>query len=181
MFSWLSRFILKLFGWKISGPSPNLVPKSIFVAAPHTSNWDFVLGIMARSAWKLRVNFIGKKALFKWPFGFIFRKLGGYPVDRTTSSNLVDEIVKLFNEQDRFAMAIAPEGTRKKVSSLKSGFYFIAHKANVPIILITINGAKKEVHFSEPRYVAATKEEELDYVWNYFKGIEGVRAGFGIE
>lgn len=181
MFSWLSRFILKIFGWKVSGPSPNEVPKSIFVAAPHTSNWDFVIGILVRSAWKLRVNFVGKQALFRRPFGFIFRKLGGHPVDRSKSSNLVEGIVRLFNENERFAMAIAPEGTRKKVSSLKSGFYYIADQADVPIILITINGAKKEVNFSPPRKVASTKEEELAFVWNYFKGIEGVRPGFGID
>lgn len=181
MLCWISNLILKLAGWKITGISPNLTPKSIYVTAPHTSNWDFVLGLLSRNAWKLKVNFVGKKVLFKKPFGFIFRWLGGYPVDRSKNSNLVDEIVRLFNENEKFAIALAPEGTRKKVVKLKSGFYFIASKAKIPIILVTLNGQKKEVNFSAPRMVADQKDDEMNYVWNYFKGIEGVNPNRGIS
>ena len=180
MIRWLSKFIFKLFGWKVTGTSPNEVPKSIYVTAPHTSWWDFPIGLLTRGSWNLKVNFVGKKNLFKWPHGFIFRKLGGHPVDRSKNTNLVDEIVNLFNTNERFSIMIAPEGTRKKVSKLKTGFYHIARKANVPIILVTINAKEKQVHFSKPRLLTEDMDAEMKNVWNYFKGVQGVNPDLGI-
>lgn len=170
-----SSFILRVFGWKIEGFRPHDIKKAIYIAAPHTSGWDFPLGLLVRSAWNLKINFVGKHSLFKPPWGFIFRALGGYPIDRSKRSNLTEQIVELFKDNERFAMAIAPEGTRQKVHTLKSGFYYIAKGAQVPIIMITINGAEKIVHFSEPRQPLNSWKEEEQYVLNYYKNVKGLK------
>ena len=117
-------FLFFLAGWTINGGFPPGLKKFIIAVAPHTSNWDFIVGVAARSILRIRqAKFLGKRSLFKSPFGFIFRWLGGYPVDRSKSEDRVAQAVALFNTHDEFILAIAPEGTRKKVERLKTGFY----------------------------------------------------------
>ena len=175
----ISSFILRVFGWKITGYRPEM-NKILYIGAPHTSGWDFILGLLVRSAWKLNINFVGKHNLFKPPFGFIFRALGGYPVDRSKRGNLTDQIAQIFKNVDQFAIMIAPEGTRKKVTSLKSGFYYIAKMAEVPIVMIAINGKDKEVNFSKPHFAHSTWEEEEAFVMDHYKGIEGINPEKGL-
>lgn len=169
----ISKFILTLWGWKIEGSVSQDLKKFMMIALPHTSNWDFPLGILVRSVIQLRINFVGKDSLFKPPFGGIFRYLGGYPVDRSKSTNFVDAVAKLYNENERFALLIAPEGTRKKVKELKTGFYYIALKANVPIILMKMDWPNKIVTFSKPFFASDDKEENFQFIEDEMKGIIG--------
>src|SRR2546430_128791 len=116
--------IFKLIGWRVEGSFPPDLKKYIIAVAPHTSNWDFVIGVMARSILNIqRARFLGKSQLFKAPFGWFFRAIGGHPVDRSSSHDMVHQVATIFNEHNEFILAIAPEGTRKKVTKLKTGFY----------------------------------------------------------
>lgn len=169
----LSRFILKLWGFTITGIDPERYPKKIYAVYPHTSNWDFPLGILLRAAVPIKVNFIAKDSLFKPPFGWFFRYLGGIPVDRNSSNNFVDTMVSIYNDYDRIAFAIAPEGTRKKVTKFKSGFYYIALKAGIPIILVTFDYGKGVCDFSEPFYPFGDYKEDMKKIVAHFSGAKG--------
>ncbi|MCB0642347.1 MAG: lysophospholipid acyltransferase family protein [Phaeodactylibacter sp.] len=174
MMSRFSQFILKLFGWKTEGNVPRDLKKYLIVVVPHTSNWDFLLGILVRSALRLdRVRFIGKSSLFKFPYGFIFRALGGYPVDRKKSSGYVESVIDIFQREDEFATTIAPEGTRGKVDRLKSGFYYIADGAKVPMILTRFDFGTKTVTLREPFYTTGDMEADMARINDYFRGAVG--------
>jgi 1-acyl-sn-glycerol-3-phosphate acyltransferase len=174
MFSALSRTLLNLLGWKIEGNFPREdVPKSILAVVPHTSNWDFPLGILVRSSIKSDTRFLGKHTLFKFPYGWIFRALGGYPVNRTINNNMVEAVAAIFKSHEKFSITIAPEGTRKKVKRLRSGFYHMAKAAEVPIVLTQFDWGNRKVVFSEPFYPSDNKEKDLAFISSYFEGIEG--------
>lgn len=171
---YLVRFILyTILGWKTIGSFPKNLKKYVLIAAPHTHWVDFPLGIALKYAEGLPANYIGKASLFKPPFGFIFRWLGGAPVDRTKNTNLVQSIVNIFNSREKFILALSPEGTRKKVTEWKTGFYYIAKGANVPIVMATLDFKNKQVKISEPYYTTDNKEQDFDYFYNYFKNVEG--------
>ena len=171
----ISKWLLNLAGWKITGAeNAHKVPKKIFAVAPHTSNWDFPLGLLIRNAAQLETYYLGKKSLFKPPWGSIFRWLGGYPVDRSKHNHLVDTIVDIFNAHEKFAISIAPEGTRKKVKHFKTGFYYISKKGNIPIILTKFDAASKTVDFSAPFYPGIDEEKDLHYIESYFDGVQGI-------
>ena len=167
-----SKFIFtKVLGWKLSNDFPKDLKKYVVIAAPHTSWQDFPIGILARNTSGIKINFIGKDSLFKGPFGFIFRSLGGTPVDRTKSNNLVEAIVQLFNSKDEFRLALSPEGTRKKVTEWKTGFYYIAKGANVPVVMATLDFGRKEVKISDPYYLTDDKEKDFEYFKAFFKDV----------
>ena len=177
----LSRFILKLFGWKIINEIPPDLKKYIIIVAPHTSWKDFFLGLLVRSAAGLKkAYYLGKKELFDSPIGFLFRWTGGKPVDRKQKTGLVDQVVALFNSHDEFALGIAPEGTRKKVTDFKTGFYYMAKKANVPIIPCLFDYEHKTVHFMKPFYTGEDAEKDLDMLWSFFVGVKGAREEYSI-
>ena len=170
----LSKFIFtKLAGWKIIGAFPTDLKKYVVIGAPHTSYWDFVIGMFVRSILNEKINFIGKASLFKPPFGFIFRKLGGTPVDRSKSNNLVDAIVQVFNSKEYFRLALSPEGTRKKVDQWKTGFYYIAKGAKVPIVMFTFDFGKKQVALSKPFYPTESLENDMKFIQNFYKDVKG--------
>ncbi len=160
-------------GWKLVNDFPKDIKKYVVIAAPHTSWQDFPIGILARNTSGVRINFIGKDSLFKGPFGFIFKSLGGTPVDRTKNNNLVDAIVDVFKERDEFILALSPEGTRKKVEKWKTGFYYIAKGANVPVVMATLDFGKKEVKISEPYYTTDDKEKDFEYFTSFYKDVLG--------
>ena len=118
--------------------------KVIIIVAPHTSWSDFYIAILCRKALGIMVNFVGKKELFVWPFGYYFRAVGGKALDRTSGQNKVEAIAKLFEEEDEFRLTLAPEGTRKNVDKWKTGFYYIAKAAKVPIIMFTLDFKNKQ-------------------------------------
>lgn len=170
----MSKFILKLIGWKSVGSFPDNLKKYVVIVAPHTSAWDFVVGVLFRSALRLeRAKYLGKHQLFKPPFGFLFRWLGGYPVDRTSRHNLVDQVVKIFNDHEEFALALSPEGTRKRVDKLKTGFYNIARKANVPIIMVAFDYKHKQAIISAPFETTNDQQADFEKILSFFRPIEG--------
>lgn len=181
MLSWLSRLILWIFGWKITGHYPVEIDKVVIAVAPHTSTWDFPLGVLVRSAGRYDANFVGKHTLFQGYFGFFFRWLGGIPVDRSANHNFVAATVAAFQREKHLHLVIAPEGTRKKVEKFKTGFYHIARLAGVPICLCKFDFAHKEVFF-DPTFYHPTDNEQADmeYLWNYFKSVRPKNPERGI-
>lgn len=173
--------IFKLIGWKVEGVFPTNVKKYIIAVAPHTSNWDFVIGVMARSILHLQgARFLGKDSLFKPPFGWFFRWLGGYPVDRSGKHDMVQQVVAIFKKHEEFVLALAPEGTRKKVSKLRTGFYFIAKGAGVPIIPVGFDFSRKRVVVSEPMYASDNQETDFDKLLSFYRNICGKNPESGI-
>ena len=168
-----ARGVLSLFGWKVTGRIPDDLKKFVVIAVPHTSGWDFPLGVLARSAIGRDIKYIGKKSLFKPPFGWLMKALGGYPVDRSRPTNFVETVVDIFNSKEEFSIALAPEGTRAKVSKFKSGFYHIAKGANAPVIPVKFDYGNKEINYGEPYYLTDNKEADMTHLWNYFKGVKG--------
>lgn len=179
---WLAKFIyFKLLGWDILGNknfSSDSTKKAVIIAAPHTSWHDFYIGVLLRSVTGVKTNFVGKKELFKWPFGWYFRALGGAPLDRTSGQNKVQAIAKLFEGKDEFRLTLAPEGTRKKVDKWKTGFYYIAKEAQVPIIMFTLDFKNKRNHVSEPFYPTDDFDADLKFMKDFYKGVVGKKPEY---
>lgn len=170
----LYEFIFyKLMGWKLTGSFDPQVKKCVIAVMPHTCNFDFFIGLLVRGIANQPMNFVGKKELFIFPFGYYFKAIGGAPLDRSGGKNLVDAIVDIFNEREVFRLGIAPEGTRKKVDSLRTGFYFIAHKANVPIVPVAFDFGKKEVRIGTPYYTSGDIDTDLPELLTFYKGVQG--------
>ncbi len=142
--SQIARFILRLMGWNIYSRVPMDIPKAVVIMAPHTSNWDFIIGRLAFFLYHINPRIMIKKEAFKPVIGPVLRWLGGVPVDRRQSRNTVKEITKRFHRNEKFFLLITPEGTRKRVNKWKRGFYFIAQNAGVPILLGFLDYHKKE-------------------------------------
>ena len=173
----------RLMGWKIEGTIDEEIKKCILMVVPHTSWHDFYLGIFTRGIVGLKMNFIGKKELFRFPLGSYFRWMGGEPIDRSGNQNKVEAIAKIFEKKNEFRLAIAPEGTRKKVVKLKSGFYYIALKAGIPIIPVAFNFGEKSVQIGLPNYLTGEYENDLALLVRHFEGVVGKipKYSFGIE
>lgn len=170
----ISKFLLfKILGWKIENAFPTDLKKYVLIIAPHTHWVDFPLGILIKFATGLNANYIGKDSLFKFPYGFIFRALGGAPVDRSKNNNLVDSIVEVFDSRDEFILSLSPEGTRKKVEKWKTGFYYIAKGANVPIVSTSLDFEKKKITISKPFYPTDDKEADILSLRSFFKDAKG--------
>jgi 1-acyl-sn-glycerol-3-phosphate acyltransferase len=168
------KFIFfRLMGWKIEGFFDAEIKKCVIMVVPHTSWHDFYVGIFTRGIIGLEMNFIGKKELFRFPFGNYFRWMGGAPIDRTGSLNKVDAIAKIFEKKTEFRLAIAPEGTRKKVNELKTGFYYIALKSNVPIVPVAFDYGNKVVRIEELFLPSGNIETDLPVLLKHFEGIIG--------
>lgn len=140
----LGRLLLWLFGWRLAGTSPE-APQCVLVVAPHTSNWDFLFGLAAKWALRLRVRFIGKHTLFRFPLGIFMRGVGGIPVDRSQSGGFVERVAAEFALGEPLYVVIAPEGTRRRVERWKTGFHRIAVEARVPILPVALDYAAREV------------------------------------
>ncbi len=169
-----ARFILyTILGWKTKGSFPKELKKYVIIGAPHTHWLDFPLGVTIKFAEGLPANYIGKASLFKPPFGFIFRWLGGTPIDRSKSNNKVDAIIAIFNAYENFILALSPEGTRKKVDKWKTGFYYIAKGAKVPIVMFTFNFKDKEIKISEPYYLTDNMEKDFNFFYKFYDGVQG--------
>lgn len=168
MITRLSRFIFfKLMGWKIEGTFPDL-NKMIIAVAPHSKNFDFIIGLLTRAAINEKINYVGKKELFNPITGWFFRATGGTPINRGARENTVQAIAKIFKSISFFRLAIAPEGTRKKVNQWKTGFYFIAKEANVPILLVKFDYLQKKVCFLNLFYPTDNKKRDFEFMQAYF-------------
>lgn len=174
-------FLFWIFGWKTNGTFPQDLKKYIIAVAPHTSNWDFLVGVAARSILHLhKARFLGKSSLFKPPFGWFFRGLGGYPVDRSKSHDMVEQVASIFNAHEKFVLAIAPEGTRKKVEKLKTGFYYIAKKVNAPIIPVGFDFKRKEIVIGEPLLPGNDFDQDMQKLLSFYRNITGKNPEWGI-
>jgi 1-acyl-sn-glycerol-3-phosphate acyltransferase len=181
MFKAISKLILSAMGWKAANPFPSNVKKYVVIVGPHTSSWDFIIGVLFRSALKIEVRFLGKEELFKGPFGFIFRWLGGFPVDRFHHSNMVDSVVRIFDSKEEFGIALSPEGTRKRVEKLRTGFYYIALKARVPVIMAGLDYKKKCAIFSAPIDLTGNQEADFQKIYAFFRNITGKIPEYGMQ
>ena len=139
----LGKTVYKLIGWRIEGNMPADLRKAVVIVAPHTSNWDFPVGLFASFYLNLSGYWVGKHTLFRWPMGILMRRLGGVPINRSASKNFVKQIAEYFKKYDDFRLIIAPEGTRKKAERWKTGFYHIAREASVPIVCAYIDFKRK--------------------------------------
>lgn len=170
----LGRAYLRLAGWRIEGTFPN-DPKYVVIVVPHTSNWDFNLGVAVVFALELRVSWLGKHTLFKAPFRPFLRWMGGIPVNRGASHGVVGECVKAFDAAPALMLALAPEGTRKGVSQWKSGFYQIASKAGVPILPVGFDYRDHVVKLMPLLMPSGNQEEDLPRIQALFKDVHGLR------
>jgi len=177
---WLSLFLLKISGWHTSGKLPD-IPKFVLVAAPHTSNWDFP--IMMFIAFKLRgkLYWMGKDALFRKPFGSMFKWLGGIPIDRSRSQNTVSQMTEKFSDMKRLILTIPPAGTRKRVSRWKSGFYHIANNAGVPIVLGYLDYPRKTGGIGPMVTPTGDVETDMAVIGQFYAGVEGKYPGKSVN
>jgi 1-acyl-sn-glycerol-3-phosphate acyltransferase len=157
----IGRVVYRLLGWKCVGETPSAA-KYVILAAPHTSNWDGFFLLLAAAMLKLDFSFFGKNTLFKGPLGWFLRYMGGIPLDRSRNQSFVSQAVSWFDRHDRFALGVAPEGTRFLTPGWKTGFYYIALQARVPIVLGYIDYAKKEGGIL-PEVVIPTGDIEKDF------------------
>ncbi|GAA4355390.1 lysophospholipid acyltransferase family protein [Kangiella marina] len=168
------RALLRLFGWKVVGKLPK-VDKCVLIFAPHTSNWDFVLMLMTRFCFKMDVAYLGKHTLFKPPLGWFFRWVGGIPVERSTKSNVVKQVVSQISERDKVQLALAPEGTRSKKPYWKSGFYHIAVQAGVPIVFTYLDTSTKTLGIGDFIQPTGDIQSDMDKIRDFYKDKSGIR------
>jgi 1-acyl-sn-glycerol-3-phosphate acyltransferase len=166
-----AQFILKLFGWKVTGTFPHQYKKLVILEAPHTANIDYVVGMFCIYAIGVKVNVIIKKEAFFWPIGGLLKKLGGIPIDRTGTTNKVDAIASLFDKHETLNLGITPEGTRSLATTWRKGYYYIALKAKVPILLAYIDYKKKEGHFGPVFYPSGDYEKDFKKIEDFYRGV----------
>jgi len=167
-----AQIVLNTIGWKYEALTPDF-DKCVLLVAPHTSNWDFILGKLGYAAMGRNANFVIKNEWMKGPLGFIFKLLGGIGVDRSKASRFTDQIADLFPTLDKFSLAITPEGTRKLNSKWKKGFYHIASKAHVPIVLVVIDYKKKYMALFDVFYPTGDEHADLKAIQQKYKGASG--------
>ncbi|MRT94095.1 1-acyl-sn-glycerol-3-phosphate acyltransferase [Ancylomarina sp. 16SWW S1-10-2] len=164
----ISRFILKLSGWKFVGEIPS-EKKAVVIAAPHTSNWDFIWGKLAFVAHRINTTVLMKKEFFFFPLGAIFRSMGVMPIDRSKKNNLTDQLAAEFKNRDELYLSLSPEASRSRRPVWKRGFYFIALKANVPILLGDLNYETKTLSFIETFHPTGDVEADMAYIKSRYK------------
>jgi len=172
----IAEFVLyRLMGWKLTGKLPDL-KKYIILGGPHTSNWDFILAMSTVWITEAPVNIIAKRELFRFPLGIMMRAMGVLPIERKKSQNQVDAITEMYKSREQFIIALAPEGTRKKVDRLRSGFYHIALKADLPVVIISVNAPTKTLIIQEPYHNTGDKDVDFKYFNHMFKTHTGMLA-----
>jgi 1-acyl-sn-glycerol-3-phosphate acyltransferase len=170
----LGRLSMRLSGWRFEGEVPD-VRKMVLIVAPHTSNWDFPVGLQAKLALRLGCTFIGKHTLFRWPFGILMRWLGGIPVDRSAASGFASEVGRAMRDAEKMTVALAPEGTRKLIPQWKSGFYRIAVESGAPILPVAFDYSRKVVFFAPLFHPTGDFEKDLAQLRSYYRPEMGKR------
>ena len=158
--AFLARLAMRLTGWRFEGSFPDLA-QFVVIVAPHTSNWDFFVGVMAMFAAGFRGTFLGKHTLFRWPVGIVMRWLGGVPVNRGSPSNVVDQVVAYFRTRPAMMLALSPEGTRRKLPAWRTGFYNIAKGAGVPIMPVAFDYSRRRIVLFPP--MQPTDDQQDDF------------------
>lgn len=170
----LGTFVLRLFGWTIEGSAPTQ-KKFVLIAAPHTSNWDFIFLLAFAAHFGVRVSWLGKRQMFQWPFVGLLKWLGGIPVQRSSSGNMVDRMAALFAERDLLALTVPVEGTRGYVEYWKSGFYHIASAARVPIVMSYLDYPRKLGGFGPALTTTGDVVADMDRLRAFYEGKQGKR------
>ena len=163
----LAYSFMKVFGWRLEGRLPD-VNKLVVIAAPHTSNWDLPVLLSVAFALKTKACWLGKHSLFRWPFGFLFRWMGGIPVYRSASQNVVAQSVEMFRNSEKLILTIPPEGTRSKVSHWKTGFYYIALGAEIPIAMAFIDYGRKASGVGPTLYPTGNIEADMEIIRDFY-------------
>ena len=171
----VSRALLSLGRWRIDGDFPSK-PKMVCIVAPHTSNWDFIVGILAVFAIGIRVQFLGKHTLFKPPLGWLMRWFGGVPVNREAPQGLVPQVVDAIEKSERIFLAITPAGTRSSTRPWKSGFYHIAVAARVPIFPVVFDGPNRAIRFLPEFEPSGDYEADLPKLLALYAGVRGIKS-----
>ena len=169
---WFSMMFLWITGWHTEGQLP-VIPKFIIIVAPHTSNWDFPYGLFIAFVFRTKIYWLGKEAIFRMPLKGFFQWLGGIPVDRTKSGNVVAQSIKQFHGNERLVLAIAPAGTRKRVKKWKTGFYHIANGANVPIALGFLDYRLKTGGIGPVISPTGDIEADMKTIRAFYDGVDG--------
>ena len=162
-------------GWRLVRDQIPVLDKAVLIFAPHTSNWDFVIMLIAKFSYDIKVRYLGKHSLFYWPYGWFFRALGGMPVNRSHSHNLVDQVVAMMDREQKILLALAPEGTRSYTPYWKTGFYHIAWRSKVPIVMFYLNTTDKTIDYSEPLYPTGHIDEDFDIIADFYRGKTGFK------
>ncbi len=168
----LSGWILKLIGWKAVGEVPK-EKKYVMIGYPHTSNWDTPIGLLVFTSMGVNLHWLGKQSLFKGVVGWLLKKTGGVPINRETSQNFVTEIQNTFNQFEQLVLTLSPEATRKKTEFWRTGFYYIAQSANVPIALAFLDYPKKTGGFGPLIWPSGDIEADLEKIRAFYQGIHG--------
>jgi 1-acyl-sn-glycerol-3-phosphate acyltransferase len=169
----IARFIILFIDWNIDRNPPKDAEGSVLVMAPHTSNWDFILGRLAFFSYGVDVKLLVKKESFVFPFGFLLKAIGGIPVDRKKNNNLTDYVAKLYAENPKLMIIFTPEGTRSHNGNWKKGFYYIAKRANVKIYLCYVNFKNKSGGFGEVFEHTDDSKHDLNEIKKYYLQYEG--------
>ena len=176
---WIYQIIFeKILGWKMKGNFPQELDKYMVIVMPHTSNWDFFLGLYSRNVTGTNVRFTGKHSLFFFPLGIILKSLGGYPIDRRKNQNYVDAIADIYAKEKEFKLCITPEGTRSSVEKIKTGFYHIAKKANIPIVMVRFHFPDRLVDVLTPFYPTDDVDADMEFIKASFRGTIGKNRAF---
>ena len=169
----IARFGINISGWTIKGMVPD-EERIVIIAAPHTSNWDFILAMLAIFGLNIKLRWLGKHSIFKPGFKIFFKWLGGIPVYRDNPSNLIDNVVKIVKKEKSIVIAMTPEGTRKKVKRWKTGFLRIAKQTHSKILLISIDAPTKSIEIGNIFNPTGNSEEDLEFIQKYYSSFRGI-------
>lgn len=167
---WIGRLFMAIFGWGVSGELP-ADKKFVLIGAPHTSNWDFFLGLATIFIFRLKSPWLAKNAIFIWPVGILLRALGGIPVDRKNPHGVVGQMVNTLIQSDQQVIMLAPSGTRKKMPNWRSGFYQIAYQANVPIVCGYLDFKTKQAHLGLSLLPTGDVKKDMDRIRDFYKDV----------
>ncbi len=170
----LGALVLKLSGWEFVGELPDC-PKLVMIGAPHTSNWDALYGFAALLATGLRISWLGKHTLFRWPLRKLIMALGGIPIERSARHGLVEQIVAEFERRDQLVLVLTPEGTRKRVEKWKTGFHAIARQAGAPILLGYLDYGNRRIGFGPAIELSGDMEKDMGRIEDFYRSITGKR------
>lgn len=167
---WFALMLMRLLGWRVIGGMPD-VRRAVLIVAPHTSNMDGVMTVISSFALGLKISFFVKHTAFRFPFGGLMRFFGALPVNREDSKNLVEYSAQKLREKDQLLLSVAPEGTRHETDNWKTGFYWIAHQAQVPIVFVAFDYPSREVRVMGHFMPTGNLEQDLPLILERYRGV----------